>query len=107
MNSLQEKIYGALGVLIIPPVVGSFVFLKEEATISVRDCETLQGRRGSSERIITEAGEELQLWPQFLGGPKTDEALEKLCGEGRADVTIRGARIKALPFWQRVIFAVR
>lgn len=106
MNKAQETLYGVIGLLIIPPTVGSFLFLKEETTITVQSCETVHGRRGDSERIVTADGERLQIWPEWLGGPARDEALGKLCAAGGARVTIRGARIKQLPFWQRVIFKV-
>ena len=104
--STQELILGLAGLILIPTAVGNFVFIKEEATISVQSCDTIQGRRGDTDRIITADGEELQIWPEFLGGPDRSRALERLCRSGSAQVTIRGARLEALPFIQRVIFEV-
>jgi len=106
VSRTQETIYGVIGLILIPPVVGSFVLLKEETTIAVEQCETVRGRRGTSERIVTEDGEKLQIWPSWLGGPDPERAMRKLCEESGARVTIRGARITGLPFWQRVIFEV-
>lgn len=106
MNRTQETIYAAIGLIVLPPVIGSFAFLKDEKEISVVSCDTYQGRRGDTERIITSDGETLQLWPQFLGGPNHERAMTALCSAQQAKVTIRGARFESLPFWQRVIFGV-
>ena len=107
MNRQLESVLGIVGLLVIPPVVGSFVFLKEETTIQVASCKTHQGRRTSADNVYTKDGERLEIAPSWIGGPDADEAWEKLCPNNRALVTIRGARIDVLPFWHRMIFDVK
>jgi hypothetical protein len=103
----METVLGIVGLLVIPPVVGSFVFLKEETTIQVESCKVVHGRRGSAENVYTDSGERLEIAPTWLGGPDEEEAHRKLCPARRADVVIRGARIDGLPFLHRMIFGVR
>lgn len=97
-------IYGLIGLVVIPPVVGSFVFIKETVAVEIAQCEAVRSRRGLSATNVTLAsGEKLELWPVWLGGPDGDLAAKKLCDDKRATVTLRGARIKEAPFLKRVI----
>ena len=107
MNRSMETVLGIVGLLVIPPIVGSFVLLKEETTIAVASCKVTQGRRAGAENVYTESGERLEIAPSWLGGPDAVLAHEKLCPNKRADVVIRGARIDGLPFLHRMIFGVR
>lgn len=106
MNKLVETTLGIVGLIVIPPVVGSFVVFKEETTVSVQSCETAYGRRGSADNIYTVDGEKLEIAPSWIGGPDREDAWSKLCPNGRARVTIRGAHFEQLPFWHRMIFEV-
>ena len=106
MNSRYEMILGIIGLVVIPPTVGSFVFFKEETAIYVKSCDTHQGRRGSSLNVYTDDGERLEVAPPFLGGPDMETARRRLCPSQRANVSIRGVKIEALPFWHRMIFKV-
>ena len=107
MNKKIETVFGVVGLLVIPPLVGSFVFSKEETIIQVDTCKTHHGRRGSSENVYTKDGERLEIAPSWLGGPDPNEAWNKLCPNQRARVTIRGVRIEQLPFLHRMIFDVK
>ena len=107
MNKQIETTLGIIGLIVIPPVVGSFVFSKEETTLQVVSCDTYHGRRGSSDHVYTESGERLEIAPSWIGGPDADEAWNKLCPNKRASVTIRGVQIEQLPFWHRMIFDVK
>ena len=102
----MQKLFGVLGLVIIPPTVLSFVVLKEEKMIQVQSCEVLQGRRTNAENVYTVDGEKLEIAPSWIGGPDGNDAWEKLCPNRSARVTLRGARIEQLPFWHRMIFAV-
>ncbi len=106
MNRPMETVFGIIGLLVIPPVVGSFVFFKEETTIEVDYCETVQGRRTAAENVYTKAGEKLEIAPSWIGGPDAANAWTLLCPNRTARVTIRGPRIEALPFLHRMIFEV-
>lgn len=106
MNSRYETILGLIGLVVIPPTVGSFVFFKEEATIYVERCAFPQGRRGDAFNVYTDKGERLEVAPKFIGGPDRETAKKRLCPNQRANVSIRGVRIEALPFWHRMIFRV-
>lgn len=106
MNRFLETALGIVGLIVIPPVVGSFVAFKEETTISVQSCETAYGRRGSTDNVYTIDGEKLEIAPSWIGGPNSEEAWRRLCPNGRAQVTIRGARIEQLSFWHRMIFDI-
>ena len=106
MNKALETALGIVGLLVLPPVVGSFVFVKEDTTISVESCETVRGRRGSADNVYTIEGEKLEIAPSWIGGPDGDYAWGRLCPDRRAEVTIRGVRIDHLPFWHRMIFRV-
>lgn len=107
MNKGIETALGIVGLLVIPPVVGSFVVLKEETMINVQACETTHGRRGmEADNVYTAAGEKLEIAPAWLGGPARDEAWRQLYPQGRAKVVIRGARLEQLPFLHRMIFEV-
>jgi hypothetical protein len=98
---------GVIGLIVIPPTIGSFVLLKEEATISVSHCETVRGRRWmEADNVYAADGEKLEIAPTWLGGPARDEAWRRLCPNGRARVVIRGPRIERLPFLHRMIFAI-
>ena len=107
MNKVLETTLGIVGLIVIPPVVGSFIFIKEETTIQVQSCETVQGRRTSADNVYTIDGEKLEIAPSWIGGPDGDEAWQKLCPNRRATVIIRGPRIEQLPFWHRMIFDVK
>ncbi|MGI9420724.1 MAG: hypothetical protein ACR2RA_23115 [Geminicoccaceae bacterium] len=108
MNKPLETLLGIVGLIVIPPAIGSFVFFKEDVTISVQHCETAQGRRGmEADNVYTTDGEKLEIAPAWLGGPKRDVAWELLCPKGRARVIIRGPQLEALPFLHRMIFDVR
>ena len=107
MNKVIETTLGIVGLIVIPPVVGSFLFIKEETTIQVQSCKTVQGRRTSADNVYTTEGEKLEIAPSWIGGPDGDEAWRKLCPNRRATVTIRGVQIEQLPFWHRMIFDVK
>ena len=107
MNKKMETALGIVGLLVIPPVVGTFVFSKEETTIQVDSCETHHGRRGSSDNVYTKEGERLEIAPSWLGGPDPSQAWNKLCLNKSARVTIRGVRMEQLPFLHRMIFDVK
>ena len=106
MNRAMETTLGIVGLIVIPPVVGSFIFAKEVTAIQVSSCETVQGRRTSADNVYTIDGEKLEIAPSWIGGPNGDEAWQKLCPNRRATVTIRGVQIDQLPFWHRMIFKV-
>ncbi|MGI9494083.1 MAG: hypothetical protein ACR2QF_16965 [Geminicoccaceae bacterium] len=106
MNKIIETTLGVVGLIVIPPVVGSFALVKEDTTISVQTCETVHGRRGSADNVYTVDGEKLEIAPSWIGGPDSDYAWKRLCPDQRAQVTIRGVRVEQLPFWHRMIFDV-
>ncbi len=106
MNKIVETTLGIVGLIVIPPVVGSFVFFKEDTTIRVQHCETVHGRRGSADNVYTAAGEKLEIAPSWIGGPDGDRAHSRLCPDRQARVTIRGVTFEQLPFWHRMIFEV-
>ena len=103
----METALGIIGLIVIPPVVGSFIFIKEDTTIQVKSCETVRGRSTDADNVYTVQGEKLEIAPSWIGGPNGDEAWRKLCPNKRATATIRGVRIEQLPFWHRMIFDVR
>ena len=107
MSRPLETLLGIVGLLVIPPVVGTFLFVSEETTINVASCESVQGRRTTAENVYTVAGEKLEIAPSWIGGPDAEQAWSRLCPRGSAQVTIRGITIEQLPFWHRMIFDVR